>query len=64
MALLEEHGIGTETLLAIEAEVTDEIEGAAEEALAYRDRIPLPEQALYEGFSEGGVLIGLENRPI
>ena len=23
-----------------------------------------PEEALYEGFSEGGVLIGLENRPI
>ena len=63
-AYLEEHGIGTETLLTIEAEVTDEIERAAEEALASRDRIPPPEQALYEGFSEGGVLIGLENRPI
>lgn len=63
-AYLEEHGIGTETLLTIEAEVTDEIERAAAEALASRDRIPAPEQALYEGFSEGGVLIGLENRPI
>jgi TPP-dependent pyruvate/acetoin dehydrogenase alpha subunit len=63
-AFLEELGIGTETLVAIEGEVTDEVEGAAEEALASRDRIPRPEQALYEGFSEGGVLIGLENRPI
>jgi len=61
---LEEHGVGTETLLTIETEVTNEVEGAAEEALASRDRIPRPEEALYEGFSEGGVLIGLENRPI
>ena len=57
-------GIGTGTLQAIEAEVTEEIERAAAEALGSRDRIPAPEQALYEGFSEGGVLIGLENRPI
>jgi TPP-dependent pyruvate/acetoin dehydrogenase alpha subunit len=63
-AYLEGEGVETEALLAIEAEVTDEIERAAEEALASRDRIPPPEQALYEGFSEGGVLIGLENRPI
>jgi len=63
-AFLEEHSIETETLLAIEVEVTDEMDRAAEEALASRDRIPPPEQALYEGFSEGGVLIGLENRPI
>ena len=37
---------------------------AAEEALASRDRIPPPEAALYEGFSEGGVLVGLEQRPV
>ena len=54
----------TETLMTLEAEVSDEVERAAAEALASRDRIPAPEQALYEGFSEGGVLIGLENRPM
>jgi hypothetical protein len=48
----------------VEAEVTEEVERAATEALASRDRIPAPEKALYEGFSEGGVLVGLENRPI
>jgi TPP-dependent pyruvate/acetoin dehydrogenase alpha subunit len=63
-AYLEGQGVGTETLRTVEAEVADEVERAAEEALASRDRIPAPEQALYEGFSEGGVLIGLENRPI
>jgi hypothetical protein len=51
-------------LETIEAEVTAEMDRAAEEALESRDRVPAPEQALYDGFSEGGVLIGLENRPI
>jgi hypothetical protein len=51
-------------LEAIETEVTVEMDQAAEQALASRDRIPPPEQALYDGFSEGGTLIGLEGRPI
>jgi len=57
-------GITTGVLEAIEAEVTAQMDEAADEALASRDRIPPPEQALYDGVSEGGTLVGLENRPI
>ncbi len=57
-------GIPEETLQAVEAEVTEEMDRAADEALASRERIPPPEQALYDGFSEGGVLVGLERRPV
>jgi TPP-dependent pyruvate/acetoin dehydrogenase alpha subunit len=63
-AYLEGRGFAPGELQAVEAEVTEEVERAATEALASRDRIPAPEKALYEGFSEGGVLVGLENRPI
>jgi TPP-dependent pyruvate/acetoin dehydrogenase alpha subunit len=61
---LDRKGIPASALEAIEAEVTAEMDTAADEALASRDRIPPPEQALYDGFSEGGTLIGLERRPI
>ena len=57
-------GVSSSVLETIEAEVTTEMDNAADEALASRDRIPPPEQALYDGFSEGGTLIGLEGRPI
>jgi TPP-dependent pyruvate/acetoin dehydrogenase alpha subunit len=57
-------GIPGERLEAIEAEVTQEIEAAADEAVKSRDLPPDPRSALYDGFSEGGVLIGLENRPV
>ena len=63
-AYLEEGGISPEALQSVEAEVTEEMDQAAAEALESRDRIPPPEQALYDGFSSGGVLLGLENRPI
>ncbi len=63
-AFLEGRGIGSSVRKGIEEEVTKEMDRAAEEALSSRDRTPPPEQALYEGFSEGGTLIGLSNRPI
>jgi hypothetical protein len=37
---------------------------AADEALASRDRVPEPEAALYQGSSEGRVLVGLDRRPL
>jgi len=63
-AHLHERGVPPETLASIEAEVTDEVDRAADEALASRDRVPPPEAALYEGISEGGVLVGLSKRPL
>jgi TPP-dependent pyruvate/acetoin dehydrogenase alpha subunit len=63
-AYLEEGAISPEVLESVEAEVTEEMDRAAAEALESRDRIPRPEQALYDGFSSGGVLSGLEDRPI
>ena len=61
---LVERGIGSDVLAGIEAEVTEEMDRAADEALESKHLIPEPEQALYAGFSEGSTLIGLENRPI
>ncbi len=57
-------GIEADTLTQVEAEVTAEMDQAATDALASRNRVPPPEAALYEGFSEGEVLVGLRNRPI
>ena len=57
-------GVESAVLQLIETEVTEEMDQAADEALESRDKIPPPEQALYDGFSEGSTLIGLENRPI
>jgi TPP-dependent pyruvate/acetoin dehydrogenase alpha subunit len=57
-------GISAQTLARTEVDVTRELDRAAEEALASRDRVPPPEAALYEGFSEGGVLVGLRRRPL
>jgi TPP-dependent pyruvate/acetoin dehydrogenase alpha subunit len=51
-------------LEAVELEVIREIDQAIEDALKSRDLVLAPEKALYDGFSEGGVLIGLEKRPI
>ena len=59
--LLEE-GVPAATLAAVEAAATEAVEGAAEQALASRDDLPPPEQALFPGISEGGVLHGLEAR--
>jgi len=55
-------GVELSILTSIEAEVTTEMDQAAEEALESRDRIPPPEQALYGGFSEGDSLVGLSGR--
>jgi len=61
---LNTRGIAADVLSDIESEVTTEMDLAAEEALESRDRVPPPEQALFEGFSEGGPLVGLEHRPV
>jgi TPP-dependent pyruvate/acetoin dehydrogenase alpha subunit len=61
---LETRGIGPERLEKVEAEVISEIELSAEEAAKSRDLTPDPRSALYDGFSDGGVLWGLERRPV
>lgn len=61
-SFLQYRGIEASTLQQIEREVTDEMDQAADEALASRHLIPPPEQALYDGFSEGDVLVGLTHR--
>jgi TPP-dependent pyruvate/acetoin dehydrogenase alpha subunit len=63
-AYLAGRGVPVDVLEGIEREVTVEMDAAADEALTSRDRTPPPEAALYEGFSEGGVLVGLERRPV
>lgn len=62
-AYLIEEGIPADRLEALEQSLSAEMDAAAEEALQSRDRVPPPEQALFEGISEGGVLVGLEHRP-
>lgn len=63
-AYLCNRGIADEVLDRIDAEVTEEMETAAADALKSGDRVPPPEQALYQGFSEGGTLVGVESRPV
>lgn len=63
-AYLIEEGVDEDALAAVEEEATRQIEEAAAEALESRGLAPPPEQALYRGFSEGGVLTGLEHRPV
>jgi TPP-dependent pyruvate/acetoin dehydrogenase alpha subunit len=62
-AWLGEKGVPQDALTGIEQDVTAEMDRAADEALESKHMIPEPEQALYAGFSEGGTLVGLENRP-
>ncbi len=68
IGLFEEYLIGRglprETLEQIEAEATATVEDAATAALASRGLDPDGTNALYEGISEGGVLVGLESRPV
>jgi TPP-dependent pyruvate/acetoin dehydrogenase alpha subunit len=61
-SFLKEGGVSEAALVEVEAQVTAEMEEAADEALRSRDRIPPPEQALYAGFSEGDTLVGLRDR--
>lgn len=63
-AFLHRKGIARDRLERVEEEVTRQVEEAAEAALGSRDLSPAAEDALYEGFSEGGVLVGLERRPV
>jgi TPP-dependent pyruvate/acetoin dehydrogenase alpha subunit len=63
-AYLLETGASAESLAEIEADVTAEMDRAADEALDSRNRLPSPERAKYVGFSEGGPLTGIEKRPI
>lgn len=63
-AFLTGGGMAPEALAEVEARVAAEMDAAAGEALASRERIPPPEQALYEGISEGDVLVGLRSRPV
>ncbi len=59
---LAEEGVSTAELAAVEARAAEEVDRAAERALASRDRSPAPESALYERVSEGGVLHALAHR--
>lgn len=61
-AYLTDEGVPAATLAEVEADATAAVEGAAERALASRGDLPVPEHALYEGISEGGVLHGLAGR--
>jgi TPP-dependent pyruvate/acetoin dehydrogenase alpha subunit len=63
-AYMKGRGISDMALGDVEEEVTTEIEEATEGALCSRDKIPVSEQALYPGFSEGSTLVSLENRAI
>jgi len=56
------HGVALATLDAIDREVTEEMDRAAAEALESKHLVPAPELALYEGFSAGSPLVGLEGR--
>lgn len=67
IGLYEEHlvstGIERERLEAIEAEVTDAVEAAAETVRAAKDEaLPAPEEAELEGFSEGRRQPGIADR--
>jgi TPP-dependent pyruvate/acetoin dehydrogenase alpha subunit len=59
---LEGQGVGRDELAETEASATEEVEGAAEEALRSRGESPSPETAAYVGFSDGPVLGPLQNR--
>jgi 2-oxoisovalerate dehydrogenase E1 component len=63
-AYLERSGIAADSLAALEDEVVSQVEGAAEKALESKGLDPDAAYALYEGISEGGALLALENRPV
>lgn len=59
-----EQGLQPDELEAVEEAVADAMDAAAEEALASRENTPPRESALYDGFSDGGPLVGIEKRPL
>lgn len=61
-AFLLEEGVPQAALSKTERATATAVEAAAERALASRGDDPSPERALYEGFSEGGVLSALRHR--
>ncbi len=61
-AWLAHEGISAETLKGVESSADSDVRAAADRALASRDRLPQPDWALFEGFSEGGTLHGLAHR--
>ncbi len=60
---LVEEGVPAEELERLEEATGMEIDAAAEEALSSRAHMPAPEEARYEGFTEGGTLLSLDLRP-
>lgn len=60
--LEEELGVTRATLEEVERRIVDEVDVAAERALASKEELPSPGRARYEGFTEGGVLVGLRDR--
>jgi len=61
---LKSWGISEVQLASIEKEAAALVDTAAEEALASRQDLPNPEQALYSGFSDGDRLSTLLRRPV
>ncbi|MXX56689.1 MAG: thiamine pyrophosphate-dependent dehydrogenase E1 component subunit alpha [Gemmatimonadetes bacterium] len=55
-------GIPAETIKGVEASADHAVREAADRALSSRDKLPEPDWALLEGFSEGGTLHGLAHR--
>lgn len=55
-------GVSAETLRDVELSAGRAVREAADRALASRNHLPQPDWALFEGFSEGGVLHGLAHR--
>jgi TPP-dependent pyruvate/acetoin dehydrogenase alpha subunit len=60
---LRSKGATAAELEAIEAEVTSEVDTAADRARESQNRAPTPDMALYDDFSEGFPLVGIEKRP-
>ncbi len=63
-AYLQRSGVPADTLEAVEDEVVRQVDAAAERALESKGLDPDAPYALYEGISEGGTLLALENRPV
>jgi TPP-dependent pyruvate/acetoin dehydrogenase alpha subunit len=57
-------GVPASDLAEVEAQVTREVESAAEEALLSRELEVDPERALFPGVSQGPPLHGLALRPV
>ncbi len=57
-------GIDQSELETLEAACTQEVEAAANQALASKSLVPDGTVAVYEGFSQGGVLAAIEGRPV